>query len=74
MTTYYFQSGLRIELVDPTGLMAFLLHRDLFDRHGGILGLPGTVVSLTDITVLVQSSGNFVGVVTPNNLVTKHQH
>ena len=62
----------RCELVDPTGFMSCLLHRDLFDRHGATLILPGTVVVLTNVTVLIQSNGKLSGIVTPNNLVSKH--
>jgi hypothetical protein len=59
----------RCELVDQTGSMSCLLHRDLFDRHGATLILTGTVVVLTNVTVMIQSNGKLSGIVTPNNLV-----
>jgi hypothetical protein len=65
----HFNRAFRCELVDPTGAMFCLIHRDLFERHGASLILPATVVLLKNVTVLKQSDGKFSGIVTPNNLV-----
>ena len=59
----------RCELVDSTGSMSCLIHRDMYDRHSASLALPGTVVFLKNVTVVKQSNGTLSGIVTPNNLV-----
>ena len=59
----------RCELVDSTGSMSCLIHRDMYDRHSASLALPGTVIFLKNVTVVKQSNGTLSGIVTPNNLV-----
>ena len=56
-------------MVDPSGTILCTLHRDVFERHGTSLILPGTVVVLKKVTIVKESSGKLSGIITQNNLV-----